>query len=307
MNKYLIIKPTTACNFNCTFCSAKLLDIPLQLTFPICLKEYLLDYKPNNIIITGGEPLINTKEYFKELIEIMEFIDPNYTISLTSNMVLWYENPEKWDWLFKNPHIGIITSFQYGSDRKDTNDYSEERFIDLFNRFYERYNLKLNFIYVVSESNRQYIEKACKLARKLGCKLKLNQQLPLGLSTSYYPRYKLLEDHINMIKLGYSDVLESLTSIKTFKCPFPLYSTDCNYGRVAYVDKDNNLHVENCEDIMSSKDNIEIKKEFIFSKCAFCKMCRLCNSCSINRYYTNKEEQCQWMQDHFEDFKELIC
>lgn len=305
MDKYLIIKPTTACNFNCTFCSAKLLDIPLQLTFPICLKEYLLDYKPNNIIITGGEPLINTKEYFKELIEIMEFIDPNYTISLTSNMVLWYENPEKWDWLFKNPHIGIITSFQYGSDRKDTNDYSEERFIDLFNKFYERYNLKLNFIYVVNEFNRQYIEKACQLAKKLGCKLKLNQQLPLGLSTSYYPRYKLLEDHINMIKLGYSGILESLISIKTFRCPFPLYSTDCNYSRVVYVDKNNNLHVENCEDIMSSKDNIEIKKEFLFSKCAFCKMCRLCNSCSINRYYTNKEEQCQWMQNHFEDVKIL--
>ena len=305
-NKYLIIKPTTKCNFDCTFCSAKLLDIPFQLTFPKVLKKYILDYKPNDIIITGGEPLINTKEYFEELINTMEQIDSNYNISLTSNMVLWYKNPERYDYLFNNPHIGIITSFQYGSDRKDENIYTEERFIDLYNKFYDRYKIKLNFIYVINENNEKYIEDACKLARKLGCKIKLNQQLPLGISNYYYPRYKLLENHINMIKLGYSDVLDSLTSIKLFRCPFPSISTNCKYGRVVYVDKNNDLHIEECEDILSSKDNIEIKKDFLFPKCMFCKMCRLCNSCSINRYYTkDKETQCKWMNDHFEDLNNL--
>ena len=34
-NSQLIIKPTVACNFNCSFCSAKLLDIPtLYRLFP---------------------------------------------------------------------------------------------------------------------------------------------------------------------------------------------------------------------------------------------------------------------------------
>lgn len=306
-SKYLIIKPTTACNFNCTFCSAKLLDIPFQKTFPKILEDYIYDYKPNSIIVTGGEPLINTKEYFDKLIQIMESLSQDYTISLTSNLVLWYENPEKWDFLFKNPHIGVITSFQYGGERKDSDDYNENRFVDLFNKFKERYGYALNFIYVVNENNCQYIEKACKLARKLGCKLKLNQQLPLGLSTKYYPRYKLLQNHIDMIKLGYSDVLESLVSIKEHRCPFPSTSLKCMLGRVAYVDNNNKLHVENCEDIMSTKDKIDIKIDALFEKCYTCKMFSLCNSCSINRYYTvDKEKQCNWVLDNIKDIEKYL-
>lgn len=305
--KYVIIKPTTSCNFNCAFCSAKLLNIPLQRTVPNVLKEYLLDYKPDSLIITGGEPLINTKEYFTELISIMESINPNYSISLTSNMVLWFNNPENFDYLFNNPHIGVITSFQYGGERKDKEDYNETRFIELFNKFYDRYKLKLHFIYVVNESNEKYIEDACKLARKLNTRLKLNQQLPLGLSKIFYPRYKLLEQHIKMIKLGYSDVLESLDSIRNHTCPFPISYKCCKEGRVVYVDKDNNLIVNNCEDIISSKDKIEISNNFLYNKCLTCKMFRLCNACSINRYYTNKEEQCKWMTEHKEEIDEYIC
>ena len=85
--KYVIIKPTTKCNFNCTFCSAGLLNIPLQKSIPEVLKNFLLEYKPDSLIITGGEPLINTKKYFDELINIMTQITPNYSISLTSNLV----------------------------------------------------------------------------------------------------------------------------------------------------------------------------------------------------------------------------
>jgi organic radical activating enzyme len=305
--KYVIIKPTTSCNFNCAFCSAKLLNIPLQKTVPNVLKEYLLSYKPDSLIITGGEPLINTKEYFEELISIMESITPNYSISLTSNMVLWFNNPEKFDYLFNNPHIGVITSFQYGGERKDKEDYNETRFIELFNKFYDRYKLKLHFIYVVNNDNEKYIEDACKLARRLDTRLKLNQQLPLGLSKTFYPRYKLLEQHIKMIKLGYSDVLESLDSIRNNTCPFPISYHSCKQGRVVYVDKDNKLVVNNCEDIISSRHKIEITNDFLYNKCVTCKMFRLCNTCAVNRFYTNKEEQCKWMLEHKEDIDEYLC
>ena len=306
MNKYLIIKPTTSCNFNCTFCSAKLLNIPFQKTFPKLLKDYILDYKPNSIIVTGGEPLINTREYFEELISIMESIDPNYSISLTSNMVLWYNNPEKYDYLFKNPHIGVITSFQYGDGRRDERVYDETRFINLFNTFYNRYNLKLDFIYVVNKDNEKYIEEACQLARGLGCRLKLNQQMPLGLSKIYYPRYKLLEQHIKMIKLGYRDVLFSLDSILNNTCPFPVSYRSCLEGRIAYINKNNELIVSNCEDIISSKDKIDIDNKVLYNKCLTCKMYSLCNGCAINRYYTNKEKQCKWMQEHKDEINEYI-
>lgn len=301
MSKYVIIKPTTSCNFNCSFCSAKLLNIPFHKTVPNVLKEYLLDYKPASLIITGGEPLINSKEYFEELISIMEQITPDYTISLTSNLMLWYNNPEKYDYLFNNPHVGVITSFQYGGERKDTDDYNEERFIDLFTKFYNRYNIKPNFIYVVNEKNDMYILKACELAKRLGIKLKLNQCLPLGLSKDYYPRYKLLEQYLKVIDNGYQEQLESLVSIKHCSCQFPLSYKQCKEGRVVYVDKDENLVISHCEDIISARHQINIENGALYDKCYHCKMFSLCNACSINRYYleNDKENHCKWMKTYY--------
>lgn len=301
MFKYVIIKPTTSCNFNCSFCSAKLLNIPFHKTVPNVLKEYLLDYKPDSLIITGGEPLVNTKEYFDELVSIMEQITPNYSISLTSNVVLWNNNPEKYDYLFNNEHIGVITSFQYGGERKDEKDYSEERFIDLFNKFYNRYKIKLKFIYVVNEHNEQYALRACELARRLGTKLKLNQCLPLGLSKDFYPRYKLLELYLKVIDAGYAEQLENLASLNRHSCPFPISSQLCKYGRVVYVDANNQLQVNNCEDIISSRDNIQIDNSALFKDCYKCKMFSLCNSCSVNKHYTEniKETNCKWMKEHY--------
>ena len=304
--KYVIIKPTTKCNFNCTFCSAGLLNIPLQKSVPEVLKNFLLEYKPDSLIITGGEPLINTKKYFDELIDIMTQITPNYSISLTSNLVLWEQNPEKYDYLFKNPHVGVITSFQYGGERKDQNDYNEDRFIELFNEFFKRYGIRLKFIYVVNENNEKYIQKACELAKKLNTKLKLNQQLPLGLSELYYPRYKLIEQHIKMIKLGYEDVLESLISIRNKICPFPLSYKTCQEGKVVYVDNNNELKMSCCEDIISSKDNIELKNDFLSKKCLTCKLFDLCNGCSVNRFYSDIDKQCSWMKEHEGEINEYI-
>ena len=45
----LIIKPTSACNFNCTFCSARFLDIPIHDKVPESLKDYICKLKPTNI------------------------------------------------------------------------------------------------------------------------------------------------------------------------------------------------------------------------------------------------------------------
>ena len=70
-SRQLIIKPTSACNFNCSFCSAKLLNIPIHNKVPDKIKDYINNYKPTNIIITGGEPLMNPRSYFEDLIHIM--------------------------------------------------------------------------------------------------------------------------------------------------------------------------------------------------------------------------------------------
>ena len=314
MNKFdyqttqVIIKPTSACNFRCTFCSARNLNIPIHNTVPKCLREYLCDKKPTDIVITGGEPLINPISYFKDLLRIMDDLEVDYTIGLTSNLMLWYENPEKWDWLFNNPKIGIDTSFQYGDERKDNEIYTEERFIDLYNKFYERYNKKLMFISVINNDNEKYAIKTCELAKKLGTTCKLNCQLPVGGATEYYPRYKLLQIYLNLIKLGLDKYEMNLVRKKDHHCSFTTSYQFCAHSQVVYVDSNEKLVVGNCEEVMSSEGRFSISKGSLFSECYACPMFSICNACSMNRQSTLekgfKEEHCKWMKEHYMELKE---
>lgn len=301
--KTLIIKPTSVCNFNCTFCSAKLLNIPLHKYVPEKLKQFLKEYKPSDVIITGGEPLVNPKTYFLDLINCLEQNGTDYNLSLTSNLTLWYKDPEKFEYLFTNPHVGVVTSFQYGEDRRENSVFTEDEFVKIFNKFYEMYNEKLMFIYIVNENNETEVLKAGELAKKLGTTFKLNQQMPLGLSKSFYPRYKLIKLYLDVIKNGYGDQLESLDSFYKGKCPYPKSYKHCLHNKVVYVNNSGELVEHYCEDIISSKDEINIQKDILFERCLTCKMFHLCNSCSLNVFYSKqcKNEQCKWMKENYND------
>lgn len=302
----LIIKPTSVCNFNCSFCSAKKLNIPLNHKVPQVLKDYILQQKPSDIILTGGEPLMNPRSYFEDLLEIMNSLNKPYNICLTSNLMLWYNNPEKYDWLFNHPNISVDTSFQYGSARRDNEVYSEERFRDLFFKFYERYNKKLDFISVISSENEQYAIKTVELAKELDVWVKLNCQIPVGLATEYYPRYKLLNIYLQLIKLGLDDHEGNLLNRKNHCCSFTKSYKICLLNKMVYVDKDGQLVKNHCEEVASSEGRIKIQNGALFPKCYGCKFFNLCNSCSVNRECTRavKDEHCKWIKEHAEELIE---
>ena len=203
--KQLIIKPSSLCNFSCNFCSTRKLNIPQHDKVPQVLKDFIKEFKPNDLIVTGGEPLTNPRSYFEDLFELMDSLNIEYEMSLTSNMVLWYENPEKYDYLINNPHVSIDTSFQYGIDRHDGTVYTDDRFRKVCQAFKERYNKSLWFIYVVNEANAQYVRKACKLAKELDTCVKFNSQFPVGAATKYYPKYKLLDILLQLLDEGIID------------------------------------------------------------------------------------------------------
>ena len=302
----LIIKPTVACNFNCSFCSAKKLDIPLHNKVPQILKDYILNLRPTNVIITGGEPLMNPRSYFEDLISILDSTKVDYTLSLTSNLVLWYNDPEKWDWLFNRENVGIDTSFQYGSGRKDDQVYTEERFKKVFYSFYERYNKKLDFIYVVSSENEKYAIKAVELAKELDCWAKLNCQIPVGNATEYYPRYKLLDIYLQLIKLGLDQYESNLYNRKHHFCPFTKTYKYCELNKAVYVNSKDELIEGNCEESLSSEGKLLIGKSALSPKCYACKLFNVCNGCSVNRKCTEpiKEDHCKWMRNHYNELLE---
>lgn len=289
----LIIKPTSKCNFNCQFCSAKLLNIKHSNNVPQILKDYINELKPDELIITGGEPLMMKKEYFEELLSL-----GNWNLSLTSNLGLFVKNPDYWTPLLSNPRIGLITSFQYGSGRQDENDiYTEEKFIKTINLFNEKIGYKPNFIAVISEENENKALDHIYLAKKLGIKCKLNGMMPMGLSEIYYPRYKMMKIWLKIIELGLEEYELNCYERKLGKCNFNTFLSCDKNIRACYVDKNNNLHKCFCEDLLS--ENIEIEqmdKKLISNKCYSCELCRLCNGCMKNKLCAIKDSNyCQEM------------
>ena len=128
----LIIKPTEACNFKCSFCSstaidpnnAGLLDMDYIFRF---LKRYP---ETKSLIINGGDPLMVDPSYYWKLIEHLDEHDYPAYISFTTNLWPFYVKPEKWVDLFNHPRMGVCTSFQYGGGRLkgDFSEFTEEDF-----------------------------------------------------------------------------------------------------------------------------------------------------------------------------------
>ena len=305
---FYVLKPTSLCNFNCTFCSAKFLKIPLHKTVPDCLREYLISHKVNHLSISGGEPLMNPKSYFEDLLSIMDSISDDYEIGITSNMSLWEKSPEDFDYLFKNPHVIVETSFQYGNERKDNNVFDESRFVNIFNKFKERYNYPLSFIYVVSEENEQFAIDACKLARKLNTKLSLTQQMPVGASKTLYPKHKILDLYMKIIDEGYEDCIWNTQGIYDKNCPFVDDVNKClTCSRILWVGLDNKVHEDYCEFLIAKNEEFPMSnREVISPKCFGCKMLRLCNGCPIQTKYTKQiaDTHCKWMKENYNRLKE---
>ena len=306
----LILKPTSACNFACNFCSAK--DIKLQqlTSIPEKLKQLLMKLKPQNIIITGGEPLLCPASFYEELLAFA-----TWTLSFTTNLKAFYEKPEIWTPLFKDKRVGVCTSFQYGSGRCWTKDqpYSEKMFIDVAHLFYDNVGYVPPFISVISEENAPIALKHLELAKKLCTKCKLNGMLPFGLSKEFFPRWKLLKIWLDAIDAGYKDQLDIEVPTKIGGCGFNTNLMCSSTIRACAVTIDGELLYSQCEEDLNAKKNLlqtdescptpqqdKLPVEVLISKkCLACRLCRLCNGCKHAREASKLDPR------HCEEMKKL--
>lgn len=231
----LIIKPTEACNFKCTFCSSSkiaddhfmVLDLEQVTTF---IKRFP---QTNTIIINGGDPLVVKPEYYWQLIDILEESNCPADISITSNLWPFYKKPEKWIDLFKHPRVGVTTSFHYGDSRLkgDYSVFTEEDFWNVSNCMLEHLGYRPDFISVITEENEDTAVDNVRLAKQMDVECKLNYAMASGEQSKPYQLSKIYKTYLEVYNEGLTEwefntkqMIERLTTGNTM-CP---QSRDCD-------------------------------------------------------------------------------
>ena len=202
----LIIKPTEACNFKCTFCSSTAIDpdnaglLDLEYIYRF-LKRYP---DTQTIIVNGGDPLMVDPQYYWDLIDHMDEHGYEADISFTTNLWPFYVKPEKWVDLFNHPRLGIATSFQYGGGRLkgDFTEFTEEDFWKCSDAMLKYCGERPPFIAVITEMNDYRAIDNVKLAKEMDVDCKLNYAMASGVQGSTYRLSKIYDTYVKIYDMG---------------------------------------------------------------------------------------------------------
>jgi radical SAM protein with 4Fe4S-binding SPASM domain len=203
----LIIKPTEACNFKCTFCSST--DITEDKAARLDLNyvwQFLERYpETKTIIVNGGDPLMVPPDYYWQMIEWLD--KHNYsetTISFTSNLWAFYKAPDKWSDLLGHPRVGVATSFNYGETRRVTaeQNYTEELFWKVSDLFLDRIGYRPDFISVITDENEATAIDNVKLAQRMNVDCKLNYAMASGIQSKPYQLSKIYKTYVEIYNQG---------------------------------------------------------------------------------------------------------
>lgn len=296
----VIIRPTNRCNFNCTFCSAGLMDKevqhPIDGHVPKEILDFLVKIKPSSLIITGGDPLMVPPDYYYELHGKI-----GVPIGATTNLKDFYLYPEKWTKLFNESWFNVTTSFNYGNTRLwDPNTiYSEEMFLKVMNKYSKYVNKKLPmFIAVIDKNNEDTIFDLVYLAKKLDTITKINGAVKCGKQETQFPRYRLYKYYTDIIDLGLGDYEDTCRTRAQDFCNKNINRLCISTIRCIYLGTDGKLHVGTCDEQLSMKHELSEDKWFpdqLYTEsinqldcinpkeCSYCELFSLCNGCRSNR------------------------
>lgn len=303
----LIIKPTDACNFACTFCSSpQLADDPKARLHLETVFEFLERFpKTKTIIVNGGDPTMMPVEYYWEMISHIEEKGYDCNISITSNLWKFYlehkndHEHKKWTELFKHSTVSVITSFNYGETRRISKErnFTESDFIAISDLFLEHVGYRPHFISVIDESNISKAVDNVRLARSLDIDCKLNYAMASGHQTAPLPLSKIYEVYISIWREGLADwewntrqMANRLTGAAT-TCPL---NRSCDAGiRVLHPDgkyyscgafaDDDEAEIDYQREVKEGEFftplRYEMEWQFMKEECLGCPMFDICNGC----------------------------
>lgn len=240
----LILKISDKCDFACTMCSSPDLSSDHSVELDINLIfEYLKRYPDTRtIIVNGGDPLMVKPDYYWKLIAHLDENNYPAEISFTTNLWNYYNHPDKWRELFRNPRLSICTSFQYGDKRKIHKNrvFEEKDFIAISDMFLVDFGYRPDFIAVVDEENLHRSVDMVRLAKYLDVECKLNYANASGRQGKPLPLSFLYEKYIEIYREGLANweynTKQMLDRLQAAPTSCPLLSKCDEHIRVLHPD-----------------------------------------------------------------------
>lgn len=318
----LIIKPTEACNFKCTFCSSTNLTDDKKKRLDLGKVTAFIDRYPetSSIIVNGGDPLMVHPDYYFEIIAEIEKRNLKTTLSFTTNLWGFYKNPTLWTPLFKHSRVGVGTSFNYGNSRRitETQVYTEDIFWKVSDLFLEKIGYRPSFISVITDENLDTAIDNVRLAKKMGVECKLNYALASGDQKSSLLKGKIYSLYLDIIDDGLSEweynskQLLRLKDSKVTSCPLNrecdegirCLQPDGDYYSCGAFGDDKAYAIDFEQEIFGGIKDLPLKNalELIYLKeeCTTCPLFSICNGCkktiSDIKKTDHVEAHCQEMQ-----------
>lgn len=320
----LILKPTEMCNFACTFCSSSKIAANHKDKMD---HEYIFNFlrrypKTRTIIINGGDPLMMPPKWYWKIIEFLDEHEMPATLSFTTNLWSFYQNPKLWVDLFKHKRVGIGTSFNYGDGRRITLEriFTEEIFWKVSDTFLEHIGYRPSFISVVTgDEDEETIIDNVRLAKKMGVVCKLNYAQASGRQKDPFVPSKLWKIYLRIHDLGLMEwesntkqILSGLSEATI--CPL---ARDCD-EHIRAINPNGDMY--SCGSFADDQDKAIDYEDEIFngnmarplatdpelhalkSECYSCPMFTLCNGC---RKTIKDLKQANAVETHCTQMKEI--
>ena len=297
----LIIKPTEACNFKCTFCSSTNLTDDKKKRLDLDKVSAFLDRYPGTqtIIVNGGDPLMVHPNYYFTIIDEIEKRNLKTNLSFTTNLWGFYKNPDLWTPLFQHERVGVGTSFNYGTTRRITEGqvYTEDIFWKVSDLFLDKIGYRPPFISVITDENLDSAIDNVLLAKKMGVECKLNYALASGDQKSSLLKGKIYNIYLDIIDQGLSDweynskQLLRLKDSKVTSCPLNrecdegirCLQPDGDYYSCGAFGDDKAYPIDFHNEVVLGNKELPLKYSFelmfLKEECSTCPLFNICNGC----------------------------
>lgn len=331
--RQLILRTTTRCNFDCTFCSASKLQ-PAEMSAEDAI-FYIKKYSPLfSLNFEGGDPLMRGTEFYRQVCDFVDSLEEESPVSsagmdkiikvcMTTNLWDFYKRPDKWAPVFNYYFDNISTSVDLdGSRRLAPNvPYTEAMFRSIVAKFrdYIEPEIALSFISVITENNYDAAERLCELGEEFGLRYRLNPVVSVGRSSSSMPFAKMFTLWVNLALRGYHEqtsklLVESIR--KNFSIQGCYFARDCTKWQVC-INPDGSTST--CSIHASTLNNTESRipiytklppLSVVQNSCFTCPCFQYCNGCRLNistfQHFSKQElqEHCTSMRSNLERLQE---